>query len=103
VSTILDARPQTVVPVFGDRKWIAKARVSGCIDGRMILRAARVRVDRTPMYAIRGEPDPMEEREFPYLAHVIDHDPIKYAPYTDLVGLRRRNGREHRFFLVELV
>ena len=56
------------------------------------------------MYAIRGEPDPIrDEREYPYGAHVIDHDPIKYAPYTDLVGIRNKCGRNHRFFLVELV
>jgi hypothetical protein len=99
--------PLTGPPTFGNARWIAK-RGGQKIDARRIHRAAEVTVERTGVpfgpFRVVGEPEPIDTAAWwgeqpdyfvpdpwTFCDHialdgvVVDHDPAKYAPYTDLV------------------
>jgi hypothetical protein len=122
--------PLTGPPTFGHARWIAK-RGTQQIDARRIHRAAEVTVERTPLFRVVGEPRPLdihEKVEVPehvYLEHfdagtlgshwerrrqiaedgvIVDHDPAKYAPYTDLVHDGKDTGYGYGpYYLLEIV
>lgn len=96
--------PLAGAPVFGDSRWLGKRGRQG-IDRRRLVRAAAVAVDRTPLFRVAGDPEPIDPAGWEGEEYddngasrtiagtaafcgglvVVDHDPARYAPYTDLV------------------
>lgn len=117
-QTALTLEPLT----FGSPAWIVR-RGPEQIDPKRIARLARVAVERTPLFRVAGEVEPVDPDEYVrdecpkwiddeddrpctevQLRHevaaefaIVDHDPAKYFPYSDLV----EDGGE--YFLVGIV
>jgi hypothetical protein len=91
------------VPVFGCWPWEMPANA---VPYHRIRAIAAVTVERTPLFRVVGEPEPLDRGEvwFEDYPLSVDHDPAKYAPYTDLV----RDGEDSGFgygpyYLLEIV
>lgn len=81
-----------VVPVFGRWPWEMPANA---VPWSRIRAIAAVEVERTPLFRVVGAPEPLdrEEVQFEDYPLSVDHDPARYAPYTDLA----HDGQDHGF------